>query len=213
MMGRTQRDDEPTLGQAWATLGERLGLAVEERGERSIRAHGSVRGRSVAIEIEGEAARSQFARFLFGLNTISSRKRREKWHSTLEVGVVNPRRATGTIESSVDVNSPAWNPREYDPRNGRSVRANPTSLASQVLDADIHERLMSIVDDVRIEVRPTALRLEHDNTAVPGHGAQYVAGSVLHHYQGSPPPWPDRALIGPPWWIDLLCDMADRLDH
>jgi hypothetical protein len=39
-----------------------------------------------------------------------------------------------------------------------------------------------------------------------------VAGSVIHQYQGSPLPWPERALAGPPWWIDLLCDLADTLD-
>ncbi len=210
-MGRND-NDEPTLGEAWSVLGARLGLVVEERGERSVRAEGVVRGRSVTVEIDGDAARSEFARFFFGLNTISSRNRRETWHTVLSVGVANPRKVTGVIESIVDPNDPAWNPREYNPRNGRTVASNPASLAPLVLTHDTHERLMSIMDDVRIEVQPASLRIDHQNTAIPGKGAQYVAGSLLHHYQGPPQPWPERAVAGPPWWIDLLCDMADTLD-
>ena len=212
-MGRKTDDDEPTLGEAWTMLGERLGLAVDERDKRSIRAHGHVRGRAIAVEIEGDAARSEFARFFFGLNTISSRNRREKWHTTLTVGCTNPGGVVGTIESTVDVNDPAWKPGEYDPRNGRMVRTDPPSLADRALTADTHDRLMSIMDDVHIDVGRSAITLDHDNTAIPGSGANYVAGSVIHHYQGSPPPWPERALAGPPWWIDLLCDLADTLDR
>ncbi len=212
-MGRGKHDDEPTLGEAWTTLGERLGLAVEGAGERSIRATGTVRGRTVIVEIEGDAARGEFARFFFGLNTISSRNRREKWHTKLSVACANPSGVTGAIGSMVDVNDPVWKPGEYDPRNGRKVWADPPSLAERVLTADTHERLMSIMDDVRIDVERSAITLDHDNTAIPGSGATYVAGSVIHHYQGAPAPWPERALAGPPWWIDLLCDLADTLDR
>ncbi len=212
-MGRKDNDGEPTLAQAWATIGERLGLDVEDRGERSIRAHGNVRGRAVDIEIEGAGARSEFARFLFGLNTISSRNRREKWHTVLTVACVNPTGVTGAIESMVDVNDPAWKPGDYDPRSGRKVRTEPPTLADRVLTPETNELLMSIMDDVHIEVRRDAITLDHHNTALPGSGAHYVAGSVIHHYQGSPPPWPERAIAGPPWWIDLLCDLADTLDR
>jgi len=38
-------------------------------------------------------------------------------------------------------------------------------------------------------------------------------GSFLHRYQGSPQPWPGRAVAGPPWWIDPPRDMADTLDQ
>ena len=204
--------DEPTLAQAWGMLGTRLGLEVEELGDRSIRAHGTVRGRAVSVEIDGDPGRSEFARFLAGLNTISSRNRRETWHTVLSVGCANPSGATGTIESAVDVRDPAWKPGEYNPRNGRKVTADPAALADQVLTVETREHLMSIVEDVRIDVAPTAIRLDHRGTTRPGPGAQYVAASVVHHYQGDPLPWPDRALAGPPWWIDLLCDLADTLD-
>ena len=193
-------------------LGERLGLTVQQRGDRSVRADGTIGGRRVEVEIGGDAARSEFRRFLFGLNTLSSRNRREKWHSTLTVSVVNPERLIGTIESSVDVNDPNWNPREYDPRNGRSVAVDSSGL-QRVLTPSIHERLMSVMDDIRIDVTATDVRLDDDNTAIPGSGTSYVAGSVLHHYQGTPQPWPERALVGPPWWIDLLCDIADEVDR
>lgn len=212
-MARNDNEGEPTLAQAWTMLGQRLGLTVEERGERSIRAHGTVRGRGVLVEIEGDSARRGFARFLFGVNTISSRNAREKWHTVLTVACANPAGATGFVESSVDVRSPAWNPREFDPRNGRSVRAEPAALAQLVLTADTHERLMTIADDLRIEVHPTALRIDQHSTAIPDSGANYVAGSFLHHFQGPIPPWPERAVIGPPWWIGLLCDLADTLDR
>jgi hypothetical protein len=207
-------DDEPTLGDAWTMLGEQLGLSVEQRGERSIRATGTVRGRAVTVDIEGEgrSGRKEFGRFLAGLNTISSRNQREKWHTTLTVGCNNPTGVTGTIESSVDLNDPAWKPGEYDPRRGRSVTTTPPDLADRVLTADTHERLMSITEDLQIEVEPTALVIVDDNTTRPGSGANYVAGSFLHHYQGAPPPWPERAIVGPPWWITLVCDLADTLD-
>ena len=193
-------------------LTDRYGLAVEVRGERSITARGQARGRALAVAIDGRGARSELGRFFFGLNTISSRNRREKWHSELSVSCMNPARVTGTIESAVDVTDPAWKPGQYDPRAGRTVRADPPSLGERVLSPDIHERLMSIMDDVTIRIEPTAVLIEDDATAIPDAGANYVAGSVIHHYTGTPPPWPDRAVVGPPWWIDLLCDIADRLD-
>lgn len=212
-MGRKDDGNEPTLAQAWAMLGQQLGLTIEERGERSIRATGVVRGRGITVEIEGEAARSEFWRFLGGVNTISSRNRREKWHTAIAVAVVNPSGATGSVTSAVDTNDPAWNPREYSPRNGRHVVADPPVLGQRILTADTHERLMSIMDDVRIDVHRTAIVIDQHTTAKPDAGATYVAGSLLHHYQGAPPPWPQRAIAGPPWWIDLLCELADTLDR
>jgi hypothetical protein len=71
---------------------------------------------------------------------------------------------------------------------------------------------MSIVADIVIQVLPDEIRIDHEDTAIPGGAASYVAGSPIHHYQGTAPPWPERALVGPPWWIDLLCDLADALD-
>lgn len=212
-MARGSQAGEPTLAEAWAMLGERLGLAVDSPGKRSIRAHGHVRGRPVSVEITGEGGRSEFARFFFGNSTISSRNRREKWHTVLSVGCANPSGTTGTIESAVDVNHPDWNPREYNPRSGRAVRTDPPSLVQRALTPDTYEQLMSIMDDVTIEVRRDAIHIDHHATAKPSSGANYVAGSLIHHYLGSPPPWPERALTGPTWWINLLCDLADTLDR
>ena len=79
-----------------------------------------------------------------------------------------------------------------------------------MLDEDTHERLMSIMDDITIVIGATSIFIDHHSTSRPDSGARYVAGSFIHHFQGSPPPWPDRAIIGPPWWIDLLCDIVDR---
>jgi hypothetical protein len=211
-MGRKQETGEPTLAEAWAMLGEQFGLHVEVVDDRSIRARGQVRGRAVRVEIERTMARSEGWRFLFGVNTISSRNRREKWHTVLAVGCRNPSGITGTIESAVDVDDPAWNPREYDPRNGRFVRTDPPVLAATVLDADTRERLMSIMDDVVIHVDQHELRIDDHSTALPSSGPNFVAGSLIHHYQGSPPPWPQRAVAGPPWWLDLLCDLAEALE-
>ena len=194
-------------------LGQQLGLTIEKRGERSIRATGVVRGRGVTVEIECKAERSEFWRFLASVSTISSRNRREEWHTAIAVACVNPSGATDSIASAVDVNDPAWNPRECNPRNGRRVVADPPALGQRALTADTHERLMSIMDDVRIDVHPQAIVIDDHSTARPGSGANYVAGSLLHHYQGSPPPWPQRAIAGPPWWIDLLCEIADTLDR
>jgi hypothetical protein len=211
-MGRKD-DDEPTLAEAWAMIGEPLGLQVESPSEHAIRAQGTVRGRPVTVTIERKGARSEGWRFLFGVNTISSRNRRDTWHTVLEVGCTNPSGVTGTITSAVDVNDPAWNPREYDSRNGRYVRSDPPELAEQVLDADTRERLMSIMDDITVQVGAISIVIDGRSTTKPDSGAMYIAGSFLHHYQGSPPPMPERAIIGPPWWIDLVCDIADAVDR
>jgi hypothetical protein len=212
-MGRTNDDDQPTLAEAWAMLGERLGLTIEARRDDSIRASGQVRGRDVVVDIERKAARSEGWRVLFSVNTISSRNRRDEWHTMLSVSCANPSGMTGTIESVVDTNDPAWNPREYDPRNGRSVTTDPPALAATVLTPDIRERLMNVLGDPTIHVDAAAIRIDDHSTSKPDGGASYIAGSLIHHYQGSPPPLPERAVAGPPWWIDLLCDIADTLDR
>lgn len=100
-MGRRNNDDEPTLAQAWAMVGGQLGMAVEERGERSIRAHGC--GPRRAVVVDGEQARLGCFRFLFGSNTVSTRNRREAWHTVVAVACANPRAVTGVVESAVDV--------------------------------------------------------------------------------------------------------------
>ena len=214
-MGLFGGDDEPTLGEAWRMLGDRLGLEVEELGDRSIRAHGQVRGRPIAVEVDGggSGARKEFFRALFSVNTISSRNQREIWHTVVSVGCTNPSGATGTIASAVDTDDPAWDPRNFDRRNGRHVTSDPPELAAPLLTAETHEELMSLIGDVELQVLPDRVLLDDRSTATRGKGATYVAGSPVHHPQGTlPQPWPERALTGPPWWIDLLCDIAERVD-
>jgi hypothetical protein len=212
-MGRTRETDGPSLAEAWTMLGARLGLQVESSGDDAVRAQGQVRGRPVVVQIERQAARSEGWRFLAGINTVSSRNRRDTWRTSLWVACANPSGLTGAIRSAVDLNDPAWTPGAYDPRAGRSVRSEPPWLAERVLDAGTHERLMSIMDDLTVHVTPTGVGIEEQGTSRPDSAGRYVAGSFLHHYQGPPPPWPERAIAGPPWWIDLLCDLADAVDR
>ena len=214
-MGLFGGDEEPTLGEAWALLGARLGLEVEELGDRSVRAHGQVRGRPMAVQVDGggTGGSKDFFRALFMVNTISSRNRRETWHTVLSVGCANPAGITGTLTSAVDVHDPAWNPRAYDPRNGRHVTSDPPELAERVLSPENHEKLMSLIGDIEIQVLGDRILIDDTSTAIAGKGATYVAGSPIHQPKGTlPQPWPDRAITGPPWWIDLLCDVADRVE-
>lgn len=201
---------EPTLGEAWNTLGQRLGLTVEPHADRSISAHGTVRGRRIDIEIEGDKQRNKVALLMLALNTMGPGSRREKWRSLVTVEIANPRRITGVIESFVDANDPSWKPGQFHPSNGRQVPADNPALA---LSESVRERLMNIIADVRFEVGPQQITFRHENKARPGPGANFVAGSVLHQFRGTPPPWPEQALIGPPWRIELLCDIADSIDR
>lgn len=211
-MGR--RDEhEPTLAEAWGMLSAQLGVQVETADDDSVRVSGTVRGRPLLLTIERQAARSEGWRFLFGVNSVSSRNRRDQWHTMLAVGCTNPSGLSGSIRSAIDLEDPAWQPGRYDPRAGRHVRSDPPELLQRVLDADTHERLMSISDDLSVHVTPNAVVIDEHSTSLPDKGARYVAGSFVHHFQGSPPPMPQRAIIGPPWWITLLCDIADAVDR
>jgi hypothetical protein len=212
-MGRKEREHEPTLAEAWEHLGAQWGLQVTAARDDSIEAHGTIRGRGVSVMVERTKAVSEGWRFLFGVNTISSRNRRDTWRTVLAVRCVNPSGLTGRISSFVDVNDPAWTPGQYDPRAGRHVRSDPADLLGRVLDANTHESLMSIMDDITVHITADTVVIDEQGTSVPDGGARYVAGSFIHHYQGSPPPMPARAVAGPPWWIDLLCDIADTIDR
>lgn len=212
-MGRRRDTNQPTLAEAWQLLGQRLGLRVESTRDDAVRAQGRVRDRDVAVQVERSKARSEGWRFLAGINTISSRNRRDSWHTVVAVSCANPARLEGAIRSAVDTDDPAWNPREYNPRNGRFVRSDPPALAPALIDAALHEQLMSVMDDVVIHVGAESIVIDDRSTSLPESGMNYVAGSLVHHFQGPPPPWPERALAGPPWWIDLLCDIADAVDR
>lgn len=212
-MGRRRDEYEPTLAEAWTHLGAQWGLEVTVEHDNSIQAHGAVRGRGVSIVVERTKATSEGWRHLFGVNTMSSRNRRNRWRTILAVRCANPSGAVGRIASFVDVNDPAWQPGHYDPRAGRSVRSDPPELLGRVLDASTYERLMSISDDLTVQITPDTVVIDEEGTSLPDGGPTYIAGSFIHHFQGPPPPMPDRAVIGPPWWITLLCDIADGVDR
>jgi hypothetical protein len=82
-----------------------------------------------------------------------------------------------------------------------------------VLEASIHARLLGMTGDHQILIEPTRIRLTVEDTSQQVQNG-YFTGSPLHvEYPG---PWPasfrERALVGPPWWFDLLCDIADAVD-
>ncbi len=204
-------EGKPTLVEAWRLLEPRLGFAVTVDGDRAVRATGTVRGRQVSVDIEGRQRGSELLRSFAD----ASRKRRnrvhELWWSELAVGCTNPAGLTGTVESFVDIEDPAWNPRNFDSSHCRVVRGVPASLGDRALTPSARERLAGLQDDVRIEVTPTSVRLASENKASLQGG--WFVGIPFHvNYPNAPQPWPERAVAGPPWWIDLLVDLAEALD-
>jgi hypothetical protein len=206
---RGRRDEgEPGLAEAWQTLGDRLGLAVEVSGERSVRAKGTVRGRPVTVEING---RQRGTEFLQDLAPTHRRRVHQRWSTELTVGCTNPRGLHGVLESIRDIDDPAWDPRNFDMSHCRVVRTDPASLAAWVVTPSIHERMMGLQTDHRIHVDPAQIRVSADEKTNRDGG--YMVGSPIHNaYPRPAQPWPERALAGPPWWIDLLCDIADAVD-
>ena len=203
--------DEPTLAEAWGMLGARLGLNVEPSGDDHVRATGTVRGRTVTVEISGRGSDQGLRGFLREFRPAQRQGRaRESWHTQVCVSCANPDGLKGSIESVVDVTDPAWDPRNYDPRAGRVVRSDPAELRERVVTPSAHERLMDIVGDIRFELDANSLSL--DDTSSTSKGAGFVAASPLHGPRGPVVPWPERALVGPPWWIELMCDLADAVD-
>lgn len=203
--------DEPTLAEAWGMLGPRLGLNVEPDGDDRVRATGTVRGHTVTVEISGSASDEGLRGFLREFRPAQRQGRaRESWHTQVHVSCVNPEGLAGWIESAVDATDPAWDPRNFDPRAGRVVRSDPVELRERVVTPSVHERLMDIVPDVRFELDADSLSL--DDTSSTSKGGSFVAASPIHLPRGPVVPWPERALVGPPWWIELMCDLADAVD-
>jgi hypothetical protein len=204
-----QRDAAaPTLAEAWETLGHRLGLEVVAGDERAVRAHGIIRNRPVSVEIRGSQRGSEL---LSGMGPTRRKRVHQRWTTELTVGCRNPAGLEGVLESVTDIHDPEWDPRNFDPSHCRIVRSDPPELAGRIITPSIHERLMGLETDNRIEVRSGDVRVAADTTTGPDVG--FIAGSPIHLYPGPPQPWPDRALAGPPWWIDLLCDIADAVDR
>jgi hypothetical protein len=203
--------DKPTLAEAWGMLGPRLGLNVESSGKDRVLATGVVRGRTVAVEISGQGSDQGLRGFLREFRPPQRQGRaRESWHTRVRVSCANPEGLVGWIESVVDVTDPAWDPRNYDPRAGRVVRSDPADLRARVVTPSVYERLMDIVPDVRFELDADSLCL--DDTSSTSKGSGFVAASPIHGPRGPVVPWPERALVGPPWWIELMCDLADAVD-
>lgn len=207
--GKGGRDDgEPTLDEAWRMLEERIGLTVHRADEWGVDADGTVRGRPVTVRIAGRRRGSEF---LASFATTNRRRVHEVWATDMAVGCGNPRGVTGTLVSFVDTDDPAWQPGKWDPSAGRVVRTDPPELADLVLTDSVRERLMDRIGDHTIRIETGAVRLAAEQKASKDGG--WFVGVPIHvEYPGAPLPWPERALAGPPWWIDLLCDIADGLD-
>lgn len=213
-MGARRDEDIPDLATAWSLLDQRIGggLHVSTPAEDAVHVEGIVHGRAIAVDIAGQRSGSAVLRELFHR---PGRRRNEVkmiWQSQIVIGTSHTTGLAGVIDSFVDTNSPHWNPGVFDPRNGRVVRADPPALGALVLDQAVVERLSTIIEDVRIHVGPTSIGMRHEGRSGTDPGG-YVAGCVLHHPLGPVVPWPDRALVGPWFWLGLLDEIAARLEQ
>jgi hypothetical protein len=200
-----------SLVEAWQTLGDRLGLDVTSSNPEAIVATGVIRGRPIRVDIHRNRKASE------PFQGMAEKRRRMKmrhhWTTEVTVACTNPRGLQGAVQTFVDIRDPAWKPLDVDRSRCRIVRTDPAWLAPQVLDESIHARLHGMTGDHQILVEPTQIRLAVDDTSQQVENG-YFTGSPLHvEYPG---PWPatfrERALVGPPWWFDLLCDIADAVD-
>jgi hypothetical protein len=202
-------DGEPTLVEAWQALAARHGLAVDVTDEQSIRAGGTYRGRTLAVDIHRDRKPTE------PFHGLASRRRRghmrQHWVTEVTVSCTNPAGSVGALQTFTDIRDPSWDPRNFDPAHCRIVRTEPASLADRVFTSSIHERLAGMRYDHQIHVEPTRIRLFSNDTAA-GENGYFIASPIHSEYPGSPPPWPERALVGPSWWFDLLCDIADAID-
>jgi hypothetical protein len=205
------KDDKMSLVEAWTALGERYGLDIASSNALAIVATGVIRGRPVRVDIHRTGRASE----PFQALAPSHRRRRMRrgWATELVVGCANPLGLQGALQSFVDIRDPEWKPLHPDPTHCRIVRTEPASLAGQVLDASIHERLHGMTGDHQIFIEPTQIRLSADGLS-EFEDDGYFVGSPLHvEFPGKwPPTFRERALVGPPWWFDLFCDIADAVD-
>jgi hypothetical protein len=211
MFNKGGAKDTMSLVEAWQALGERYGLDVTSSNSESVVATGVVRGRPIRVDIHRNRKASE------PFQGLAEKRRRMKmrhhWSTELTVACANPYGLQGAVQSFVDIRDPAWKPLDADPSRWRIVRTEPASLAGHVLDASIHARLQGLNGDQQIFIEPTQIRLTVDDTSEQVDNG-YFTGSPLHvEYPG---PWPatfsERALVGPPWWFDLLCDIAEAVD-
>jgi hypothetical protein len=205
------RGDTMSLVEAWQALGGRYGLDVTSANSQAIVASGVVRGRSLRVDIHRNRKPTE------PFHGLAEKRRRMKmrhhWSTEVTVSCSNPLGLQGALQSFIDIRDPSWKPLDVDPSRWRIVRTEPVSLAPHVLDASIHARLLGMNGDHQIFIEPTRIRLTVEDTSEQIENG-YFTGSPLHvEYPG---PWPatfrERALVGPPWWFDLLCDIADAVD-
>lgn len=204
---RRTSDDDSSLLDVWKMLGPHLGLAVEERGDRSIRATGTVRDRAVVIEIGGRQKGSEFFR---AFAEPSRNRTHQRWHTELRVACANPDDLKGEVWSAVDTKDPAWNPRVHDPSQCRKVWTEPFEIAPFVLSPALTERLGTLQGDTCIRIEGREVRIVEDTKASRDSG--FAVGCFVHQPPGPKILGPERVLAGPPFWIDLLCDVADTVD-
>ncbi len=205
--GRDDVADELGLDDAWRTLAPELGGAVEVRSARSVHVVGRRRGRTFEADVDADGlGPTDVLRMAFG-ETKRKRQAYRQWRTSLSVSCAAAAERRGTLRSYVDVRDPAWNPRVYDPNAGRAILTDPPTLAAHVLTPAIRAKLLEIAVDVDITIHPDAVRIEH-HTKVPQESG-FLAGSVIHAYPGPVQRMPASAVAGPPWWIDLLCDIAE----
>ncbi len=202
--------DELSLAEAWQLLAPRLGATLEVRGDRSVQATGVLRGRGWSADVVGKGLGNAALYSMRGAGSIRN-KSYDEWTCQFAVSCTNPRALSGVMRSFVDPNDPSWTPGVYNPAAGRSVVSNPPSLAATVLTASLHARLMALTDDVDIIIEPAAVRVFHVDKTLAGRGS-FIGGCLLHHPPTSGIPMPERAIAGVPWWLELLCDIADAVD-
>ncbi len=198
---------EPTLAEAWHMLAPEFQATVEERALESVLVRGTTRGRPFVADISSQGKWNE------ALVEMNSDPRRRKpyreWHTELVVSCHNPRGLQGTIRAFTDANSPAWKPGLATPENGRVVVADNPALGDLLLPL-VHDKLMGLWPDVTLVVDANSVRVLHDDKSRKDLG--FLIGSLIHQPVGPIVPWPERALVGPRWWLHLLCDVADRLD-
>ena len=198
---------EPTLVEAWQMLAPELQASVEARGPESVLVRGTTRGRPFVVDI---SSAGKWNEALVEMNAAPRRRQPYRdWHAEMVVSCHNPRGLQGTIRAFTVANSPSWRPGAATPENGRAVVSDNPALG-ELLVPLVHDRLMGLWPDVTLVVDAGSVRVLHDDKSRKDLG--FLIGSLIHQPVGPPVPWPERALVGPRWWLQMLCEMADRLD-
>jgi hypothetical protein len=199
--------DEPTLADTWAAIGHQLGLAVSAD-EHRVDAIGTVRGRQVAVAIAG---RDRPWRIFAGDTSPMRKTIHMYWSSSLRVSCRVPAHLEGYVEFVTPSDFPGWTPN--GPLNqGRTVNASPAHL-SDVLPESARSWLFDRFSDLRIDVQPDAVVFDVADKGATRRGGWFVGVPMHTHYPGTGYEWPQRAIVGPVWWVNMLCDIADSVER